>query len=261
MYTCIIADDETLFADRLAEYIMSNPRLGFEVCGVFYNGEDAMDYIKTHSVNLIITDIRMDKISGLELSKTASLLDGVEVIIVSAYLSFDYAKTAISYDVDAYLTKPIVFEEFDAALEKVRNKIKQHEKHSQSFLPDYMQVNSDSKNSIKTTKEQIIGNALSYIDKQFTNPDISLQSAAASVYLSPAYFSRIFTEVTGITFSNYLTNKRIEKAVELLGQQVKLEDIAAQVGYSSVKYFCRRFKSCTGLSPLDYYRTKLSDNN
>ena len=79
------------------------------------------------------------------------------------------------------------------------------------------------------------------------------------VYLSPAYFSRIFKKETGATFNSFLNEVRIEKSKALLrNNDLKMVDIALMVGFESQSYFTKVFKKITGISPLQYrYSTNI----
>jgi YesN/AraC family two-component response regulator len=87
--------------------------------------------------------------------------------------------------------------------------------------------------------------------------DISLQAFAAEHNVSLAYFSRLFKVEIGMTFSDYLTHVRIEKAKELLARcDLRLGDISVLVGYDDPKYFSQIFRKVAGMSPLDYQRSR-----
>ena len=90
--------------------------------------------------------------------------------------------------------------------------------------------------------------------------DISLQAFATEHNVSLAYFSRLFKEEVGLTFSDYLTRVRIEKAKELLERQdLRLSDISGLVGYDDPKYFGQIFRKVAGISALDYQRSRQRD--
>ena len=73
------------------------------------------------------------------------------------------------------------------------------------------------------------------------------------VYLSPAYFSRVFKKEMGVTFNSFLNEVRIEKSKSLLrNNDLKMVDIALMVGFESQSYFTKVFKKITGISPLQY---------
>jgi two-component system response regulator YesN len=92
-----------------------------------------------------------------------------------------------------------------------------------------------------------------YIDGHFDNPDISLNSMAAYVNLSPSHFSVVFSRETGETFIGYFTRKRIEKAKELLrSTSLRTSEISDRIGYENPHYFSTVFKKITGYSPTEY---------
>jgi two-component system response regulator YesN len=110
---------------------------------------------------------------------------------------------------------------------------------------------------------EIAHRAKTYIDKSFTNADLSLAEVAAQVHLSPNHFSVVFSQEMGETFRDYLIRIRIERAKELLRTtSMKCYEVAYQSGYNDAHYFSHIFKKATGLSPQSYrnlaqnYRTE-----
>lgn len=92
---------------------------------------------------------------------------------------------------------------------------------------------------------------------EFYSTGINLDEIAHKLNITPEYLSTQFHKETGETFSAYIRNYRMAKAKELLiGTQLKLHQIAAQVGYADPKYFGQVFKKCTGQLPADYRRSK-----
>lgn len=95
--------------------------------------------------------------------------------------------------------------------------------------------------------------ALDYIEKQYGNEDVSLQSVCAYLSISTSYFSTLFKNHTGKTFVEVLTIKRMERAKHLIANTaLKLYEIAEQVGYGDAHYFSLTFKKYTGLTPTQY---------
>ena len=98
----------------------------------------------------------------------------------------------------------------------------------------------------------VIRKAIQYIRNHYAEK-ITLDSVAQEVYLSPAYFSRIFRQETGETFNAYLNTVRIEQSKKLLmDKSVRLIDISLMVGFDNQSYFTKVFKKNTGMSPLQY---------
>ena len=91
-----------------------------------------------------------------------------------------------------------------------------------------------------------------YIDTHYAQ-DLSLEGMSRQTDISPYYFSKLFKHKTGVTFIDYLTNLRIEKAKELLADPSKsMKEICSEVGYSDPNYFSRIFKKVTGKTPTEY---------
>jgi two-component system response regulator YesN len=105
--------------------------------------------------------------------------------------------------------------------------------------------NGQHKNLIRQAKE--------YIERHYTNPDLTLNDVASQVNLSASHFSVVFSQETRQTFKEYLTEVRINKAKELLRMTaLRSADIAYQVGYNDPHYFSSVFKKNTGFSPIEF---------
>lgn len=103
----------------------------------------------------------------------------------------------------------------------------------------------------------VVEKARQYIDKNFTNKDISLDEVSRAVDISPYYFSKIFKEETGRNFIEYITEIRMDRAKELLaGSDMSMKEICAAAGYSDPNYFSRIFKKHTGVTPTEYKEKK-----
>ncbi len=92
-----------------------------------------------------------------------------------------------------------------------------------------------------------------YIDQHYMDADLSLNEVAGQVNLSPSHFSTVFSQETGQTFKEYLTEVRIKRAKELLrSSTLRSFEISYQIGYSDPHYFSYVFRKHTGLSPKEY---------
>lgn len=89
--------------------------------GCFSDGGEVIDFINKNPVDVIITDVRMHNVSGIDIAKYVSENSmGIEVVIVSAYKSFEYAKQAMEYGVKNYLVKPTSPDELENVLKKIK---------------------------------------------------------------------------------------------------------------------------------------------
>ena len=137
MYRLLIADD-ALDELECIVFLISKFKLPFEVTSAI-NGEDALGYLQQEHFDILLTDIQMPFMDGLELSKHAlALYPDLRVVIISAHEDFSYAQTAIRLGVCEYLLKPIQPQELNNILQKVLSSIK--EQHLQKRL-DSMTAN------------------------------------------------------------------------------------------------------------------------
>lgn len=123
MYNLIIVEDEKIVRTALEEYITENCR-DFIVCGAFSNGKDALSYIQEHRADVVLTDIKMNKMDGLTLCcELHQNFPHCHAIIISGFSTFDYAKKALQYGVKNYLLKPIDFQELTNCLQTIKKSL------------------------------------------------------------------------------------------------------------------------------------------
>lgn len=246
-YLVLVIDDNKVIANSLSKFI-ENEVEGFTVAEHFSDGSEAIDYIDKNHVDVIITDVKMHNVSGIDVAKYVCEKDlGIEVIIVSAYKDFEYAREAMDYGVRKYLVKPVLPEELENVLKKIKN-ILDVKKDVQVKDAQSTEITAEQ-NSMKD--EVVIQKAIDYINKNYMHP-ISLADVAKKVYLSEFYFSKLFKKQIDKSFTEYLVQVRMEKALELLKtKKYKIYEISGMVGYES-NYFVKVFKNYTGFTPREY---------
>ena len=120
MFEAIVVDDERIIRTGISSFINNNDT-GFEVIHTFKDGAEAIEYLKSNDAALVITDIKMVDISGIELTKYIyENKPHIKVVLLSGYSEFEYAKAAVKYNVEDYLTKPTDFGELTKTLLKIR---------------------------------------------------------------------------------------------------------------------------------------------
>lgn len=118
-------------------------------------------------------------------------------------------------------------------------------------------ITNDRQDSTKS----FVTKAMEYAREQYADKDLSTESLCRALNVSAAYFSTVFKKETGRTFMNYLTDYRMEKAVDLLiKKNEKTYIIAEKVGYGDANYFSYVFKKQYGMSPSKYKQEKTADN-
>lgn len=138
MYTILIADDESIIRQGL-QYIINWEEYGFSIIAEASNGEEALNIILTKSPDLVLLDIRMPKLSGLEVVREAKG-QGYQgkVIILSGFSDFNYAKEAITQGVKYYLTKPIEEDELIQIVQDMKEELESEQRQKQ-VLDNYLE--------------------------------------------------------------------------------------------------------------------------
>jgi len=132
MYKLIIVEDEDIVRSGLKNGTDWNS-LGFEVVGTASNGIEALELVNNSEPDVVLTDIRMPDMDGIELMRILKHRNpDIEIIILSGYSDFEYARNAVKYNAFAYLTKPIDEIEFTRTFREVRQKIR--EKRQSSYI-------------------------------------------------------------------------------------------------------------------------------
>ncbi|GAM16280.1 response regulator transcription factor [Mesobacillus selenatarsenatis] len=218
------------------------------------SGEDVLRIAEERKIHILLSDIRMPEMTGLQLLKTLKE-KGMKpvVIVISAYSEFEYAQQALKLGVINYLLKPIGKKKL---IEAVEDAVKVMAKQERAGLIEKVVDEKivDASNKMDSTKDTI-RKAMIYIDQNLKE-EITLKDVAAQVHLNPSYFSVLFKEQVDLNFSEYVTRRRIQRAKELvLSTTLPINEIAEDVGYKTSKYFIKIFKEIEGMTPSAYRKT------
>ena len=181
----------------------------------------------------------MPNISGIDLAKLCfEEYPDVGVLLMSAYRDFEYAHSAIKYNVTDYVLKPINETDFINAVHKLH-----------AHLTAQQQIMSRPS---EFSQNMIIQEAVSYIRGHY-NENITAKSVAKHVMISPEYFGAYFKKHYGENFIPFLQRVRMEKACELLrNKNLTISAVAEMVGYKSTTHFYEIFQSFYGQSPAHF---------
>ena len=123
MYKLIIADDEPVIS-KMLEKVFDWAGMGFEIVKTFTDGESVLKFLENNDVDVVLSDIRMNDVSGIDIAKYVyENKPSVKMVLMSAYQEFEYAKKAIEYKVENYLVKPINPEELQEVFYFLRDQL------------------------------------------------------------------------------------------------------------------------------------------
>ena len=132
MYRVLLVDDEALVREAISAKIRWE-ELGYELAGACKNGKEALEFIRQNPVDLLLTDICMPFMDGMELSRQVYTdFPQIHIVIFSGYNEFEYAKNAMKYRVEEYLLKPVTARELTDTLCSLKRKLDEERKEDES---------------------------------------------------------------------------------------------------------------------------------
>ena len=239
MYKLLIADDDSTSLSLLSALNWAD--FGITVAKSVNNGAEVLNYVKENEVDIILTDIKMPFMDGIELTeKLEQMAPHIIVVVLSGYDDYTYVRHCMKKsNVYDYLLKPIDPDEWRVTFQNIVKMLGGNE-----FSLDMTKVSK--------SKKHIVDNAVDYIQKHYAEP-LTLSQVADSVYINHTYLSRVIKGELGMGFSDLLNLIRIENAKKFLKDpSYNINRIAEMVGYSSPQYFNHSFKKIVGITPWQY---------
>ncbi|MEW9668368.1 response regulator [Ammoniphilus sp. 3BR4] len=246
MHSILIVDDERWVRTSLKK-IVERTELPFQVIHEATHGLEALDWLKEHRADVVITDVRMPVMDGLQLVHSIQEANmPMEMIIVSGHDEFQYAQKAIRLGVRDYLLKPVMVEDMARCLSGIKDGIESRKKQAEN--QSSMHKEESENGSERSTIEHVIA----YIKKNMPG-EVTLQDTAAAVHLNPSYLSHLFKQQTQINFIDFVLKLRMEEAQKLLTTtSLRISEIADRLGYHDTSYFSHSFKRTVGQTPSEF---------
>lgn len=241
MLEVLIADDEAIERRYLSSVFQKHPGQ-FHVAGEAQNGQEIIDLAMRTKPDIIIMDINMPMVNGLEsANRIKQRFPETLILLNTAYAEFEFARKAVEYNLDAYLLKPAKEEQILEAIKKCLRK-RTPKPVSSASLTD----------SLTGTSANAVSIVTDYINKNYQKP-LTLQELSTLAHFSPSYLSKLFHQTKGMTIKAYMNQKRLENAEYLLkNSDLTIQEVSQHCGFSNVSHFNRVFKQHTGSPPLEF---------
>ncbi len=250
MIRVVVVEDEKMIRRGI---IMTTDwhAFGCQVVGEAANAEDALKLIEEKKPQIVLTDIRMRGITGIEMIESLGHDHNMHFIIISGYSDFEYARSALRLGVTDYLLKPFKDEELEKVLVKVIREINEDKRENQNEVLDFF---TEYPGEDRKDANRYIMRCIKCIEDNYMK-DVTCLKTSEELGISESYLAKLFKRETGYTFVDYLTHFRIKKAIQIMEKDhPKIYELAYLVGYNDAHYFSNIFKKVTGKSPSIYMR-------
>jgi len=261
MWKVLIADDEPFVREGL-EKLIAWEELGYQLEGSYKNGQQLIYAVPEKMPDLIILDIKMPLMSGLEAAKIIrQKWPDIVIILLTAYAEFQYAQQAIQYGVRSYVLKSNLLEDLPVTLREMTEQLEQL-KFFREKMEEFLKTSESESAEPLSCKEleevssvqadDLIQQTSRFVEERLEKK-ITLDDIADAVHVNRSYLSRIYKQKTGENLFEMINRRRIDRAKEYIHDgNKKIYEIASLVGLEDTAYFSRVFKRYTGYSPKEY---------
>jgi len=215
------------------------------------NGREALNLALEHIPDLIISDIIMPEMDGIELCsrlKSNEKTSHIPILLLTAKASDEDQLKGMTSGADAYLPKPFDNKLLMASVKNmIESRKKLKEKYSRNLLIEPTEI------SITSLDEKFLRKAISLVEKNISDPTYSVELFSRDIGMSRSHLHRKFVGLTGHSPSSFIRTIRMKRAAQLLTKgQLTVSEILFEVGIKSRSYFTKSFREQFGESPTDF---------
>jgi signal transduction histidine kinase/ligand-binding sensor domain-containing protein/DNA-binding response OmpR family regulator len=245
----LLVDDNKDFCEFIADSLTGEYSI---LLG--HNGFEAINQLEKNHVDLVISDVMMPEMDGVELCrriKTNLNWSHIPVLLLTARTAEEYKIEGLEMGADDYLTKPFNFNLLRLRIQKFL----EWTQRSHSSFSQKVDI-SPAEITITSLDEHLIEKAIKTVEDNMSNPDFSVEELGEAVGLSRSHLYKKLMFITGKSPSEFIRTIRLKRAKELLEKsQLQIAEIAYKVGFNSPKRFTLNFKNEFGIAPSDYLRS------
>lgn len=236
----------------------------YNVIGV-ENGKDALNKLSNRAIDIVILDVMLPDMSGLHILKyIKTFYSHIPVLMITGFGSENLAVNCLRLGARDYFKKPYSLREICKKVDilvkhkEIYKRREGRKKRENVFIILSKNLTYKPQEGNEDKYKEFtphIKRAIRFIEKNFDKNDLHLDDVAREACLSKYYFSRIFKQVSGMSYAEFLNGVRITKAKERLKDKTaSILDISLSVGYNNLSHFNRVFKKSEGISPGEYRR-------
>ncbi|MEM8565956.1 MAG: tetratricopeptide repeat protein [Bacteroidota bacterium] len=216
------------------------------------NGEQGLKIASTTIPDLIVTDLMMPKIDGIQLCKklkTSLETSHIPIIMLTARAGIENKIEGLETGADEYLTKPFDVKELST---RVKNLILQRQRLIEHYSTNQQKLNPE-KITVTSLDKKFLNQVLDLLEKNYANADYGVPQMQEGLALSKTQLHRKLKALTNESPGELLRNFRLKRAAQLLSQKADtVTQIAYRVGFNNLSYFAKCFKEQYGVAPSSF---------
>ena len=217
------------------------------------DGLEALDIIKDNEIDIIISDVMMPEMDGLELCRTLKSnleTSHIPIILLTAKNTAEDRIECYNAGADGYISKPFELKILEARI----NNFIMHKKNKQEEFRTNVEVNIDSLETSSIDKE-FLDKVISVIKSNMSEGDFDVVQLADALAVSKSSLYRKMKIATGLSPIEFIRNIRLKHGSQLLkDRSISVAEVAYECGFSNPKYFATCFKEEFGVSPKEYQK-------
>lgn len=223
------------------------------------NGKVALNIAKNNPLDLVISDVMMPIMNGIELCKkikTDVITSHIPVLLLTAKTSQDSQKEGYKTGADAYVTKP-----FDPIIleQNVKNLIATRQNLIKKFKKDI--ILNPKELEITSADEIFLQKSISLIEKNINNSEYTIQDFISEIGMSRSALYRKLKALTGQSITEFIRTIKLKRAAQLIAQtKLTISEIAFDLGFNDLKHFRKSFQKLFNQLPSQYRTTKQENN-
>ncbi len=249
-YQVLIVEDSEELIDFLGDHFNTSFRISKAA-----NGLEALAKIRRAAPDIIISDVMMPEMDGIELCqavKTDLNTSHIPVVLLTARTTFENRLHGLDAGADAYLAKPFSLKELDLVVNnllRARDQLKNH----------FLKFGSvkDMELSVANRDQDFILKLTQIVEKHLDNPEFNITQFAEEACVSRSLLHLKLKKLANLSASEFIRHIRLQKAAALLrSTDLNISEVAYRVGYADSNYFSRSFKEKYQVSPTEYQKSE-----
>ena len=221
------------------------------------DGAEAESIIRSKHIDIVVTDLMMPNVDGLELTqfiKKNPDTDHIPVILLTAKTAIESRLQALQYGADDYVTKPFEPEYLRA---RVQNILAQRTHLEQSYRQRLMRLESQQTDE-PVPGDSFLAKLLDIMDKEMDNNTLTVDELVEEMNMGRTVFFNKLKNLTGLSPVEFIREMRIKRAAQLLeDRKYNITEVTYMVGMNDSRYFSKCFKNTYGVTPSEYRKQRL----